>query len=252
MSNKKKSRQEREQTARARGSQLMQEQRAKEKRRNALIQGGLLVTVVAVVVLLVVVVLQYRDRQDEPATAPARVSDEGGFVVGAEDASVTVSVVEDLQCPACQAFETTSGAALAELAQADDTAVEYRVVAFLDRASTDDYSSRSANASACVWDQGDPEVWRDFHDSLYVQQPAEGGAGLPDEQLVQLATDAGADADTVGPCIEDGEFLRWVEQNTQAVSETGVDSTPTVFVNGEETDARTPDELQAAVEAARA
>lgn len=252
MSNKKKSRQEREASSRSRGAELMQQQRAKEKRRNAMIQGGLLVTVVAVVILLVVVVLQYRDRQSEPATAPAGVSDDGGFVVGAEDASVTVAVVEDLQCPVCREFELANGQKLQELSQADDTAVEYRVVSFLDRASTDDYSSRAANATACVWDEGDPEVWRSFHDSLYAQQPAEGGAGLSDDQLVQLATTAGADESSVRPCVEDGGFRRWVEQNTDAISDSGVSGTPTVFVNGEETDARTPEELQAAVDEARA
>jgi hypothetical protein len=66
--------------------------------------------------------------------------------------------------------------------------VVYHPVAFLDRLSTTDYSTRSAAASACAATGG---RFPSCHDALFRHQPAQGGAGLSGEELVRIGQDVG-------------------------------------------------------------
>lgn len=247
MSNKKKAQSASDDTRR-RGSALMQQQRAKEKRRNALIQAGIALTAVVAVLLVTVAVLNARGA-GQAEVVPEAVNADGGFVVGNADADTTITVYEDLQCPACKAFEDASGEKLTELAESGDVAVEYRIISFLDSPATDDYSSRAANASACVMEQGE-DTWAAFHQAMYEQQSPETGPGLTDEEILQIAVEAGADESTTESCIADGTYDDWVQQVTDESGDDGVSSTPTVMVNGEVSEARTPEELQTAVDEA--
>lgn len=213
------------------------------------LQVGVAAVLVVVVVVAVIAVLQARDGADAPATAPAAATEQGGFVVGDPDAPVTVEVVEDFQCPACQQFEGLNADLLAQYAASGDVAVEYRGIAFLDRASSTAYSTRALNASACVMGEGE-ETWTAFHDALFAVQPPEGGAGLPDDVLVDLAVEAGADEDAVAGCIADGTYEAWAEDVTEAAFDGGVEGTPTVLVDGEPVASLEPAALQSAIDAA--
>jgi protein-disulfide isomerase len=223
-------------------------ERQKQARRRALrLQIGIGALLVAVVVGVTALVLSLRGS-GEDATPPAGLTADGGVVLGAAEAPVEVVVVEDFQCPACLAFEEDAGDLLAEYRAGDQVSVEYRAISFLDRASSTDYSSRAANAAACVLDDAGADAWMTMHEALFADQPPEGGEGLPDSELESKAATAGAD---VGSCIEDGTFRDWVEQTTDTVFEDDrVNGTPTVFVNDEEVEDPTAAKIEAAVEAA--
>ena len=92
-------------------------------------------------------------------------------------------VYEDFQCPSCKAFEENVGSTLATDVSNGQIQLEYRPVAFLDRASTTNYSSRALGTAACALDDGGPTVFTKLHDLLFTHQPAEGSAGLTDGQL---------------------------------------------------------------------
>lgn len=233
---------------RAEASRLLREQKKRDKRRSVIIQTSIGLGAIVVVVATTIAILATRGS-DVPAATPTGLTSEGALRFGADDAAVTVQAVEDFQCPACQQFEAAFGDLLADYRASDDVAVEYRPIAFLDRASTTDYSSRALNASMCVLDDAGPDAWMTMHDELYEQQPAEGGAGLDDDELTSLAADAGAGGDEVASCIEDRPYDDWAADTTQAFFESGAgNSTPTVLVNGEPVDAS---QLEAAVAAAR-
>jgi protein-disulfide isomerase len=227
--------------------QVLEAERAR-RRRTIAIQVGVVVLVVAAVVGGTVIALQGSD--DAPTAAPPGLTADGGYVVGDPDAAVTVEVVEDFQCPACQSFEAAAGDYLDELAATDGVNVEYRGIAFLDRASSTEYASRALNASACVIEAADVDVWKEFHRQLFLQQPAEGGAGLPDSDLVSIAEDAGAEG--VESCIRDRTYDEWVDATTEEAFDNGVSGTPTVFVNGEVVEQASPATIQAAVDEALA
>lgn len=237
--------------ARARAAEVVAAERRKARRRSLLWQAGIGLGALVIIGGAVVVVLQQRAERAENAVGPAAVTSDGGFLVGDPDAPVTVQVVEDFQCPACQAFEAAASEQLEGYAEGSEVNVEYRGVAFLDRMSSTDYSSRALNLSACTMEDG-PDVWSELHRQLYLQQPSEGGAGLTDDELVSIAVAAGADEDRVAACQEADTWGAWVEATTDAATDDGVQGTPTLFVNGEQLDSGDPADLQAAVDEALA
>lgn len=228
-----------------------QEAARREARRRTVI-----VTVAAAIVLgivaSVVVVVQSsrRDAAVADARNPANVSAGNAIVVGDASAPVTMTVYEDFQCPACRSFEELNGAQVKQWIADKTVKVEYQPIAFLDRASTDRYSTRSLNAAAAVVDAA-PTAFPAFHDALFANQPAEGGAGLTDAKLVELAVAAGAPQAQVEAAVEDGAFEGWVARVTEAASQAGVNSTPTVKVDGKTLESFDPTVVKQAVEAAK-
>jgi protein-disulfide isomerase len=187
-------------------------------------------------------------------SAPANVLDNGAVRVGEPDAKVTVRVVMDLQCPACKAFEEANGKVLEDAVRDGDAAVEYSVITFLDRASTTEYSSRAGNAAFCVANSGVDE-YQAWLSEMFTQQPEEGGDGLPDSALIDIAESAGYTDPAVAQCITDREYDTYLRTKTDEVLNSGVNSTPSVTVNGEQvTDAAalmSPNGLAASIAAAR-
>jgi protein-disulfide isomerase len=222
------------------------ELRAQAARREARRRTLLVSVVVAVIVLLVVgITVIVRQAQHDKALAtasapggvPANLQSDGGIVsvTGTPPAGktpVTVELWEDFQCPACRAFESANDAQLEAWAKQGVVKLVYKPVAFLDQASTTDYSTRALIAAAAVVDS-DPAAFTAFHDLLYTNQPEEGSAGLTDTQLADLAVQAGAPRDVVASALSSQQFKGWTVQRTDEFTKkfTG---TPTVLVDGKE------------------
>ncbi|NYG55969.1 thioredoxin domain-containing protein [Nocardioides perillae] len=238
-------------SARETAAALHREQERGRRRRAALVQGGVVLALVAVVLVATVAVLAARDRAAEPAAVPSGVGADGTVTVGSPDAPVTVRLVEDFQCPACGAFEAAVGDQLDTWVESGQVQVEHRPIAFLDRASTTEYSSRALGVALAVLEDAGPDAYAEVHDLLFASQPPEGGAGLDDERLVDLAVRAGADEAAVAAAAEERPYDAWIDEATEAAFEDGVTGTPTVLVDGEEVEA-SPQALVAAVEAALA
>lgn len=167
---------------------------------------------------------------DKLDTAPAGASGDFGLLLGEPDAPKSVVIYEDFLCPFCGQLEQTVGERLDAAVEAGEIKVEYRPLGFLER--TSDYSPQSANAFAVVLDASGPEVAKEFHDLLYADQPAESGPFPDDDDLVALAVKAGAEEADVRPGIEDLAFEGWVDAANEAASQEGINSTPSVFVDG--------------------
>ncbi len=167
------------------------------------------------------------------------------------DRRVVVTLFEDLQCPACKQFESMFGEAITTLRANPDVVVEYRMISFLDRASTNNYSSRATNASACVAEAtatgGDWSTWLRFHTMLYDEQATEGGAGHTDAALASLAVGAGSP--DVSSCIINNLYASWIQAGTRDALD-AITGTPTVQIDGVAVDLSTPSELVSAVERA--
>lgn len=220
----------------------------KDKQRRTVIQIG-----VAVVLIALIAVIGFNiassDSSDEtatPAATPSAVTEDGAIRIGDPDADVVVTAVEDFQCPACKQFEAISGDTLSELVADNTIAVEYKPIAILDRASSTNYSTRAANAGFCVAD-ADISAWPAWHEAMFEQQPAEGGAGLSDEDLIGIAQLLDIEGPNLESCITDGTYTDFVAAQTQDVLDSGVTGTPTVSVNGTVVSNPTPDGLRAAI-----
>ena len=112
--------------------------------------------------------------------------------------------------------------------------MEYRPIAFLDRASTTDYSSRALATAACALDDGGRRSSTSCTNCCSPTSPKEGTAGLTDDALAKLAGEAGADQDAVAACQSKGTYDGWVKEATDQASQDGINGTPTYFVNGDQ------------------
>ena len=103
---------------------------------------------------------------------------------------------------------------------------------FLAKSSTTDYSLRSAAAATCAADEG---KFFDYEHQLFVNQPQEGSEGLPDSKLLEFGKDYGK---SFKKCVKDKKYFGWIEQVTDAASEEGISSTPTIRLNGKEVESK--------------
>lgn len=232
---------------------VVQQQLARERRR----RRALLASAVAVAVLLAAGVAGWatlsaqRGETAAALTVPTGAVDEGtGFAVGS--GPVKIDVYEDFMCPVCGVFEQQAEATLATLVADGKVTVVYHPIAILDRYSTTEYSTRAAAAAAAAAVGG---RFTAFHQALFAQQPAEGGSGLSDDQLIAMGRSAGL-GEQFATAVRDRTYRSWATRVTDTASARGVTGTPTVLVAGrklENPDRRgvpTPATLSAAVEAA--
>jgi protein-disulfide isomerase len=183
---------------------------------------------------------------DKPAAVavPASVTEDGaGLPVGT--GPVTVEVYMDFLCPACRQFDQAARPLLDEYLADDAIELVYRPIAILDRATTTEFSTRAVSAAGCAADEGRSD---EFVAVMMTNQPAEGTAGLSDEQIVQLGVSAGLDGETFEQCVADGTYIDWAGENTGAAADRGVQGTPTVYVDGEVLAALSVEALVAAIE----
>jgi len=88
---------------------------------------------------------------------------------------------------------------------------------------------RAAEAAACAVDQG--AYWR-YHDTLYLNQS--GPNSFTDVRLKQMAETLGLDTGTFNQCLDSGEKKAAVEASIAEAQAQGIDSTPTIIINGTE------------------
>lgn len=141
---------------------------------------------------------------------------------------IPVVVYADVNCVHCADFDETYKAQLATWLDAGDITLEYRTVAFLDRGSPTNYSSRGANAAACVADTN-PESYWGFLSAIYGNYD---NGELKNAELADLAESVGASA--AADCIQNDGFRAFVNYTDRLARVDNVGGTPTVYVNGAE------------------
>lgn len=262
---------DRRNAAREKARQIAQAQAAREKRAKTILWSGVGVVVLAVVAVVVLLVVQSM----RPAVAPSTFAnggitltkaDQGTTVVAGPDVSgdaanglpayntgqqsdkaAHVDVYLDFQCPICKSFEDTNGDAVTKLLDQGDATVTYHPVSILDSMSGGNkYSTRAANAFMCAADAGQSDKLIDFMQTLFTNQPAEGGSGMTDDQLLGFMTSSGIDVNaktksvenqpTIQQCVADVNFEKYVGKMTQEALDNGLVGTPRILVNGNEID----------------
>jgi protein-disulfide isomerase len=189
----------------------------------------------------------------EAVAATYPVASDGGVVIAGQTAApVAVDVYSDYMCLGCERFEKAYRDELTEALNAGQIVLRYHPIAILDdRSSPAGYSTRAANAALCAAPAG---IFPSFHDTLFAEQPAQGSAGLTDDQLVGVGTTLGATGDFAG-CVRAGANQAAVAALTratvadQALRHDGAFGTPTVTVNGGLVDVNDTAWLQSAIAA---
>ncbi|MET7426299.1 thioredoxin domain-containing protein [Dactylosporangium sp. NPDC005555] len=210
------------------------QRRTRRRHRNVAVGGGIVILALLAAIGFVLVRAAGDEAPPPPAAqstaVPAGATAIGAFVVGT--GPVTVAIYLDYLCPFCGKFERANSGELERLVAAGTVRLELHPLAFLDKASEGTrYSTRTANAVATVADRA-PASLLAFNAALFTQQPAEGGPGLTDAQIVSIATGAGVPAD-VAATFTERRFEHWVAAATnRAFQSGGITGTPTVHING--------------------
>ena len=222
----------RQQSKSERAQALMREQQRRERMRNFSVIGAVVLAIVIIGGVLFYVQSQKDTTGQTAKDVPSNLSGTYNVVIGKSSAPTTIKAYEDLQCPICKQFEAVTGQQTQAAIDAGKVKVDYHMVAFLDRSSTTNYSSRALNAAMAVLSTAGPDAFMKFRTIAFQNQPAEGSAGVPDSTLIDWAVQAGADKDKVAPLINGNVYHQWVVNATDQMSKDGVTGTPTIFING--------------------
>ena len=245
-------------------ARIEREKMKKREARNRLfLRGGVtlgILAILGVVALVIVIAVQ------PPGPGPRNMLSDGilltsedGTVIAAEetdaipsegepvptdpsslDTEVNIVVYVDYLCPFCKLFEDTNSPTIEAMLRDGVASLEVHPITILDRASAGSrYSSRAANAMACVADLH-PNQFYDANAALFAAQPAEGTEGLSDDSIIGVIGGAGVLTDDLSACIKNESFKSWVAASTQRALEgplpnsdvENVEGTPTVIVNG--------------------
>lgn len=221
--------------------QRQQAQAAADKRMKTTIRVAWGIGVAVIAVMIGVIVWSFATARSgtpgvvaaDGVTAPATATDSGAVLIGQADAPVTLSVYADFMCPFCGQFERANGDDIITAMEAGTAKLELHPMAFLDQQSGGTkFSTRAANAFVTIADS-DPEAALRFYQLVYANQPEEGSSGLTDQQLVDLAQQAGASAEVTASFVKQ-TFVPWVQKITQQAFDSGITGTPTVKINGEQ------------------
>lgn len=166
-----------------------------------------------------------------PVVAPGDVEGAVRHVKGGEAASITIVEFSDFQCPACaQAF-----ADLRDLVRGrSDVRLIFRH--FPLDAACNAAMTHSMHPDACLAAAGaecaaqQDRFW-DYHDRLFEDQRA-----LDRDSLFRHARELGLDIPAFRTCLDDPATMERVRADVAAGTRMGVDSTPTIFINGRRVD----------------
>ncbi|MDL9979116.1 DsbA family protein [Microbacterium sp. ASV49] len=193
------------------------------------------IAVVVVLGAVTVLVIMMNNKPVDTGTKPvgSHITDTGGIVFG-DSKTNNVTTYIDFLCPICNQFEKAEGSAIKAQVDAGKTVLQVQPVAILDAnpdgsPRANNYSSRAGSAMYSVTIHDYAHAY-DFMQALYANQPAETGPGLTDQQIVDIAKNAGVD---MTPALQSeilsNKYQKYVQSQQLPQGATG---TPTIVVNG--------------------
>ena len=154
---------------------------------------------------------------------------------GPANAPVTIVEFADLECPFCGGFYPTLK--LVEKNYADKVRLVYRQFPIT---TIHPNAQKAAEASLCANDQ--QKFW-EFYDALFSDQ-----SRLDIPSLKQRAQTLGLNTATFNTCLDSGSKAATIQKDRDEAQRIGVNSTPTVFINGRLLGGRSYAEIQEVIE----
>ncbi len=251
---------QRREAARQKARELREQHRRQERRNRVFLQGGIGLGILVVLGIIALVVATSIQR---PAAGPANMRSDG-IIIGKElkavrtaaipadgkpvatvrdkkSTVVSIRIYLDYFCPVCKSFETANKSQITGWLKTGAATLEIHPISLLDRSSQGTrYSSRAANAGACVANYSPDDYWV-FTQAMYARQPTEGTVGLSNSQIISVIKSAKVhNLPKISACVNREKFKSWVDAATTR-AENGplpdsnvktVTGTPTIIVNG--------------------
>lgn len=148
------------------------------------------------------------------------------FVLGKANAPVQIVEYFDYQCPACKVSEDAVVRFIIEdYVNTGKAAVTFKNMAFIGPES-----KTSAMASLCAQEQG---KFLDYHKGLFEAQGAENSGVFTNTKLKSIAKNVGLNEAAFAACLDGEKYRDQVAQETRDADALGIDSTPTLIINGQ-------------------
>ena len=161
---------------------------------------------------------------DPFADVKSQLQLKGAASKGPADAKVTVVEFGDLECPVCRQLEPILQQVLPQYPQLRFVFKDFPLE------SVHPWAMQAAVIGHCALEQGSDIFWK-YHDTVYEEQDQITPQNASD-MLPQIATAAGADAAKLKTCAADPKSTDFVRASLKNGMDAGVNSTPTVFVDG--------------------
>lgn len=149
---------------------------------------------------------------------------EDDWIKGNKEAAVELIEYGDFQCPACAQFQPVVKQIGEELG--DKIKIVYRHFPL----SSHNHARAAAEAAEAAGKQG--KFW-EMHDLLYVRQGEWVGLKSVEEVFIGYAEELGLDVDKYKEQMQNDEVVDRVQAHYDSGMKSGVNSTPTFFLNGE-------------------
>lgn len=217
--------------------------RLNPKRNNLLVPITIAVLVIAVIALAV----WQRNRVNTVSASAATFDLTGQPTLGPADAKVTVVSFEDFKCPNCKRYDES---VLPQLRQnyIDNKKIRYAFVNF--PLPLGDDSNTAAVAGECVYRQN-PALFWPYKEIVFRAQKDENTTWATRDYLTELGgLVGGVDTGQLKSCINGNDTRSLVDADRAVGIKAGVNSTPSVFVNGQKVANPTYENLSQAIDAA--
>lgn len=199
-----------------------------KKNNNKIIFWMISVLVVGIIIWMVV----DHESANETNTSLIDIDLSEQPVLGDEDAKVQIIEFGDYKCPACKSFgESFVPLILEDFVNNGDVSFYFMNYDFINKDST-----RAANFAEVVYKELGDEIFWNFHELLYANQPADEALDyFTEEKLVELLGKVALPDDVikVKEAFDAGEGKKALEIDNEYVEELRIQSTPSVFINGE-------------------
>lgn len=146
-------------------------------------------------------------------------------VRGDSTATVVIEEYGDYQCPACKTLEPTLKQVLQEFSGKVQLVFnDYPLRSIHPNAAAASEAAQCAFAQNTFWE---------YHDMLYQHQSEWSGVGDPTSTFVDYATQLGMDGSAFQTCLDTDATVEAIKEDEREGIGAKINSTPTVFVNGE-------------------
>jgi len=153
-------------------------------------------------------------------------TDTSGASQGALDAPIVLEEYADFQCPACGLFARET------LRQIEEKYVSQGLVrvVFHHFAFIGEESIRAGEAAECA---GEQDAFWPYYDTLFANQAGENFGAFGDAHLFEFAAQLKLDPAAFETCMVENRYRAKVLSETNDGRLRGVNSTPTLFINGQ-------------------
>jgi len=162
--------------------------------------------------------------RDPYADNRAKIHIEGSPTKGPVEASVTVVEFADFECPHCRELYENLKTIETRYPQVKVVYEDFPLTAIHPWAET------AAIGGRCAYEQSPAAFWK-IHDAIFEGQDVISPENVWDK-LVSFASDAGLNTDTFKTCLSSPDAEKAVDASHAEGVALGVNSTPTVYVNG--------------------